>query len=227
MVVNEKKYKFIISKDRSYKGKYNVLKKEPTPLDKIKELFKFEKNQDGKVDSVKVKKKTSLLKTLGIISILFILVFGGLIYFILSNLTYDMYVPPYSEKDMGIDINPISYGMANINGHNIFTPYIMFDVQAHKLDEVEYFIEAADGPLYDTVYLLNSKREDGTRYDEFKNELREKMKLYGVPVNEIDLESLKNIPEGTSSVLVVPSGYFPVQFVNNETSVRKLNWEIT
>ena len=215
----EKKYKFIISKNKSYKQKYNITKKEPTPLDKIKELFVFEREE---TKSIKKNKKQSTFRTLGLIAIIFLLVFGGLIFYIISNLNYGYVIIPPSTEDINMNIIPIDYGLANIGGHNIFTPYISFDVETQKIDRVEYYMEATNGPLYNTVYLLNSNREQGTRYEEFKKSLREKMKLNGVTVNEISLKELRYIPEQTSAVVVIPTGYLPVQLINPETSIRKL-----
>ena len=210
MVEKEKKYKFIISRNKTYKKKYNITKKEPTPLDKLKELFVYEKEGEKGKSKVKVQKKNNLLKTLGMVLIAFVLVFGGLLFFILSGLDSGAYMPPKSDKDMSININVIESGLANINGHNVYTPYISFNAETSKLDEVEYFLEASHGPLYNTVYLLNSRKEQGTRYDEFKKELKENLNFDGVKVNEIDLEQLKNIPDKTSAILIIPTGYMPV-----------------
>jgi hypothetical protein len=154
--------------------------------------------------------------------IAFVLVFGGLIFFIFSGLDTGTYTPPLSEKDMSININVIESGLANLGGHNIYTPYILFNAETSKLDEIEYFLEASEGPLYNTVYLLNSQREQGTRYDEFKEELRKNLEVNGIKVNEIDLESLRNIPDKTSSILIVPTGYMPVQLIHPDMSFRKL-----
>ncbi len=224
---NEKKYRFIISKNKVYKQNYGILKKEPSPLEKIKELFTPHREEEEGVKSTKSdkttsKKKSNLLRTFGIVAVLFLLVFGGLLFFILSNLSYT-YIPVHStEKDMGIKIMPIEYGLANIGGHNVFTPYISFNAEVNKIREVEYFIEASNGPLYNSVYVLNSNREQGTRYEEFRDELRNLMSLDGIPVNEIDLESLSNLPESTSSILIIPTGYLPSQLVQEKRSVRKL-----
>lgn len=216
-MTEEKKYRFIISKNRIYKKKYNITKKEPTPIDRLKELFQREKEEEKEV----TKKKSSLLKTLGIVAVLFLLVFGGLILYIFSAIGGIEYPSYQSEKDMGITIIPLEYGLANINGHNIYTPYITFNVEANKIGRVEYFMESANDPLYSSIYILNSKREQSTRYEEFRDNLKEIMSKDGVSVNEVDLESLRNVP-ASSSILIIPTGYLPTQLVQEERSIKKL-----
>lgn len=222
MVEKEKKYRFIISRNKNYKKKYNVTKKDPTPLDKLRELFVYEREGGEDKPQAKVQKKNNLLKTLGMVLVAFVLVFGGLLFFIFSGLDTGVPVSPISERDMNININAIETGLANLGGHNVYTPYISFNAETSKLHEVEYFIEATNGPLYNTVYLLNSRREQGTRYDEFKEELRKNLAIDGIKVNEIDLESLRNIPDKTSAFLIVPTGYMPVQLAHPDRSFRKL-----
>ncbi|MGB9635596.1 MAG: hypothetical protein ACPL0A_03910, partial [Candidatus Micrarchaeia archaeon] len=219
-----KSYKFTLKKKKEYTVKFKPLKEKSVGMDKIREIaLAFIKTKTGKGDvksAETMQKNKPILKGvmrklfvyLGAVLILIGIIFAYIL-FMMQGAGIGV-VAPVAREVPSLQLDIIDYGLANINGHGVYTPYVILHARGNNVKEIGVFMEASDGPLYDGIYVLNSRREQGSRYSEFKDELQREFSKFGVSVNEIYLEELESLPEGSHPLIIVPTGFMPASLAS-------------
>lgn len=217
-MAEDKKYRFVVRTKKEYVKSFKPLKKKSVGFGKIKDIvlavFKSKTRADKKSKET-IKKHKPIVK--GVMRKVFMYIGAVLIILgiFIAYLLYIIHSSSYISAGEAGEITPslnltvINYGIANIGAHNLLTPYAIVKASGNQIKEVELFLEAADQPMYNEIYILNSRREQGTSYDEFKRELQKQMGEYGVTVNEIYLEELESLPQNANPLIIIPTGYMP------------------
>ncbi|MEM3364408.1 MAG: hypothetical protein QXS93_02775 [Candidatus Micrarchaeia archaeon] len=230
-----RKYRFLLRKEVKYVKKFTPAKKKSLGIgDAINIVLATLKTKAQKQDAKSVqtlqKNKPAVRGALRQVFMyigIFIIMLGLLIGYILFTIQGAGIEARLPEKSVSpyITLEVKDYGIANIKEHSKMTPYAIVEVKGSGVKEVELFMDAADGPLPSQVYILNSRREQATYYDEFKKSLGTELGGYGIVVNEIYLDELESLPNGTNPLVIVPTGYIPSSLAltsNEGKSLREL-----
>ncbi|MCX8200079.1 MAG: hypothetical protein N3G76_01280 [Candidatus Micrarchaeota archaeon] len=218
-MVEGRKYKFLIRKETKYIQRFTPTKKKTLGAGDaigivLAALKSKTQKQDVKSTETLQKNKPVLKGAMRQVFLyigIFILILGLIIGYILFTIqsvgleaeTPSSTITPYITLDVS------DYGIANIKEHSVMTPYAIVKVEGKGVKEIELFMDAADGPLPSQVYVLNSRREQATYYNEFKQSLSDELSKYGLTVNEIYLDELESLPNGTTPLIIIPTGYIP------------------
>ena len=217
----DKTYRFVIRKEPKYTRSFAPAKKKSLGLGSILEIilamFKTKTaKQDAKSAQTLEKNKPvvrGVMRQVFMIFGIFVVIIALLIGFLLFSLqgSGPGEVQSQAIPEAHITLNVEDYGVANVKEHSVMTPYAIVKVEGAGVKEVRLFIEASEAPLFNEIYILNSRREQATYYDEFKSQLSEEMKEKGIAVNEIYLEELKSLPNGSNPLIIIPTGYIPAE----------------
>ncbi|MEM0438017.1 MAG: hypothetical protein QXU54_01825, partial [Candidatus Micrarchaeia archaeon] len=221
----DKVYRFVPKKEKKYVREFKPVKEKTLSFDSIREIFlatiKKKRGAAGPSETRAIDKNRpvvkSALRSVFLYIGMFILALGLIIGYILFSLQGIVLetgpaVPPGEET---LNVRIIESGIANIKGLDVYTPYAIVAADSYGLGKVELVMEAADGPMFSQVYVLNSRREQGASYQEFKDELARLLWKDGIVVNEIYLDELAHVPKGANSIIIVPTGYMPAELATS------------
>lgn len=222
----DKIYRFVQKKEKKFVREFKPVKEKTLSFDSIREIFlatiKKKQGAAGPPETRAIDKNRpvvkSALRSVFLYIGMFILALGlviGYIIFSLQGIPMETAptVPPGEEK---LDIRIIESGIANVKGLDVYTPYAIVAADSYGLRKIELAMEAADGPMFGQVYVLNSRREQGASYQEFKEELARLLWKDGIVVNEIYLDELVHIPSSANSIIIVPTGYLPAELATSQ-----------
>ncbi len=228
----DKVYRFVMRKEKKFIKKFNPIKKKSVGLGSIKEilvaLFKLKtRKSDAKSEQVLKKHRPILggvMRNVFLVVGAIILLLGLLVGYILFSIQGAGLGGPAASESMApsLKLDVLDTGIANINDQHVFTPYAIAKIERKNIKSVGVYMEAADGPLYNQVYILNSRREQGDTYSDFKRELQNDLAKSGLTVNEIYLSELESIPLGSNPLIIVPTGYIPVSLCTTNGEGKNL-----
>lgn len=94
--------------------------------------------------------------------------------------------------------------------------YMLLDYSSQGLSALNFSAYLYQQKPPTQVFVLDYLKEGADTYPEFLSGLKQTLGIAGISVNEIGLESLQTLPGG--SVLLVPTGYFPEELLDSNSS---------
>lgn len=222
-MAEDKSYRFVIRKEPKYTKRFVPAKKKSLSVGSVIEIiFAMFRSKSEKADvrSTQTLQKNrpvvrGVMRQVFMVFGVFVVLLGLLIGYILFSIQGaglgTAHQPAAVEPHITLHIE--DYGVANVKEHSVMTPYAVVRVEGQGVKEVQLFMEASDGPLFSSVYVLNSRREQATYYDEFKGQLSRELGQEGIVVNEIYLDELESLPNTTNPLIIIPTGYLPAGLV--------------
>ncbi|MCX8195326.1 MAG: hypothetical protein N3G22_04455 [Candidatus Micrarchaeota archaeon] len=225
------------------KKKYNltknfILKRRPDrPEDNIKERIlealgkKREIEEEPKKkekEEEPAKKEQYKVPFLEIAIFVTLLMLGGGALFLVSKLAF---VPPPREPFPAPVVFTGDFNFAVRESGVISSPndptgksraYFLTRYYSKNISEMNFTLNLFSQRPPNQVFLLQYKRESADSYPLFRNALFARLKEEGIPINEIGIDSLWQLPPG--AVLIVPTGLMPMELLgeNNYFSYKSL-----
>ncbi|MHA1860411.1 MAG: hypothetical protein ACTSVF_04870, partial [Candidatus Asgardarchaeia archaeon] len=211
-----KKFRFVIGKKKKYTRSFKPIKKKRLSLKTILDILKASLTKsrpsskkilrEHKPVVNKIVKNTTII--IGIIIILFGLLVGY-IFFLVSSFEVSPQPTTKTLFESQVKVNILDSGLANLEAANQFAPYMIVNFEGSE-GEIDVSLESARAPLPKDVFILTSRREQGTTFPLFKKELNRVLSDEGYKVNDINLEDLRRLPSNGNSVIIIPTGFLPI-----------------
>ncbi len=220
-----KVYRFRIENSFSYTKNFKLLKEQSFGFDKLKDLavalFKSKASKDEASKKV-VKRNKIIMK--GAMNKLFLYIGGAVVVLgIIFILMMSMMGGVQSVKAPSGPLSQISFkiigsGVASYGEQSgVFTPFVVLEGNSSGVDNVYVQMEAATSPLPHTIYVLRSRAEQASGFNRFLTSLKSNFEGVGITVNELYLEDLDSVPPDSGAVVVIPTGYLPVELTKPDS----------
>jgi len=96
--------------------------------------------------------------------------------------------------------------------------YFLIDFDSENVTSANFTAQIYREKPLTQVFVLDHVRESADSYAAFHAGLSERLSRQGIPLNDIGIESLQNLPEG--ALLIVPTGYFPTGLLSADNSTN-------
>ncbi|MFA5077344.1 MAG: hypothetical protein WC488_02870, partial [Candidatus Micrarchaeia archaeon] len=191
-------YKCELRKKYSYKRKFRI--REKRPIDLISEAIKDSFPKSAGITPVKA-----------LVAVILLVIAFLAVNFILSA---SFQAPPAAGGNVtyvspALNTTLLGSGIASSGGlvKRMNSAYYELAISSSGADALKVRTSTYSGRVPNQVFILNSRMEQATTYQQFKFLLKKRLAEKGLPLNEINLAQLDTLPSG--SLLIVPSGLIP------------------
>lgn len=219
--IKKQTYQFEVRKRYQHTRRYTV--KERTPLEKMLHQFSLsagKKKQEKKISSVESPKKSGMgIVTYIAIFAIILLLIGSAVFMVMQNAQSSIDVSTRATINPEINLEIIKSGILT-NGpqeNPASSAYVQIAYTTKDISSLNVSIWSYTSSIPSEVFLLKSYMDKGqtTAYPDFKNALKKELGTQKISVNELTMEQLETIPQG--SAVIVTSGFIPQELIEPES----------
>lgn len=222
--LSKQAYSFSVKRKTPLVKRFKTLRTRKLDATVVREMVgaifrKVTKPKDVSVDAEMAVKVTPYMKTFGskllLVFLTFVIVLAlavGFLYYMVSKLPPP---PPPASLNVSpfVDLSLLDGGVASFGKGGAYAGFSAFRLAGKDVREARVSLDLFKDPVPQKVFILKSKRDQATSYEEFKQFLKAEMKSRNFELVEVHVEQLKRLPAGSNAIVVVPSGFFPASFL--------------
>ncbi len=219
-------YSFSVRKKVSFVKRFSTLRAKKLDAEAlrgmVRTLFrKITAPKDSKADQEIAVKVTPYMNTFGskllTVFIMLVIVMAlaiGFLYYMLSKVPTEAPPVPVNASPM-VKLIPFASntGLASYDKAGLYAAFSAVRVRGKDLSNVTVRLDLFKDRIPQKIFLLKSRRDQATTYEDFKRFLKSELRKRNFEVVEVHVEQLKRLPSNSSAILIVPSGFLPASFL--------------
>ncbi|MCX8197598.1 MAG: hypothetical protein N3F07_00150 [Candidatus Micrarchaeota archaeon] len=224
--ITKKAYVFDVRKKYSISRNFVIKKEAQTPAESIKEKLKslFKKKEGEKEE--KPKAQPAPQKAFGInpviagILVVLAIVVGSFL-FVVWRMQQEP-EEPSAPAQKGYFVGKADYEikqaeiLTSPSGEDLGrVAYYRIGYTAENLSQLKFSLKLYSQKPTTQVFLLEYAKDGADTYPIFRKHLLENLKSRGIPISEITIEKLAELPGGAT--VIVPTGYFPKELFGKDS----------